>query len=47
MSRFVLDASTVLTWFFPDENAQKARKVAERIAEGDHVIVPPFGDMKF
>ena len=42
MSRFVLDASTVLTWCFPDEKAQKAQEVSERIAFGDTVIVPSF-----
>ncbi len=42
MSRFVLDASTVLTWCFPDEKAQKAEEVSERIAGGDTVIVPAF-----
>ena len=39
MTRFVLDASTVLTWCFPDEEAQKAQEISERIAEGDTVIV--------
>ena len=42
MSRFVLDASIVLTWCFPDEESQKAQEVAERIAGGDRVIVPAF-----
>jgi len=42
VSRFVLDASTVLTWCFPDEKAQKAREVSERIAAGDTLIVPAF-----
>lgn len=42
VSRFVLDASTVLTWCFPDQAAQKAQEVSERIAGGDTVIVPPF-----
>ena len=42
MSRFVLDASIILTWCFPDEEAQKAELVAERIASGDRVIVPAF-----
>lgn len=42
MSRFALDASTVLTWCFPDENAQKASEIAERIAAGDRIIVPAF-----
>ena len=42
MSRFVLDASIVLTWCFPDEHAQKAREVSELIAAGDTPIVPAF-----
>jgi predicted nucleic acid-binding protein len=42
VSRFVLDASTVLTWCFPDEEAQKAQEISERIASGDTVIVPAF-----
>ena len=42
MSRFVLDASTVLTWCFPDEEAQKTQEISERIATGDTVIVPAF-----
>jgi hypothetical protein len=42
MTRFVLDASTVLTWCFPDEHAHKAEEVSEWIASGDTVIVPAF-----
>jgi predicted nucleic acid-binding protein len=42
VNRFVLDASIVLTWCFPDEESQKAQEVAERIAAGDRVIVPAF-----
>lgn len=42
MSRFVLDASIVLTWCFPDEQAQKASEIAERIAAGDRLIVTAF-----
>ena len=42
MNRFVLDASIVLTWCFPDEESKKAQEVAERIAAGDRVIVPAF-----
>lgn len=40
MTRFVLDASIVLTWCFPDEEAQKAQEVSERIAGGATVVVP-------
>lgn len=42
MKRFVLDASVVLTWRFPDEEAQKAAEIAERIAMGHRVAVPAF-----
>ena len=42
MSRFVLDASTVRTWCFPDEEIQKAQEISERIADGDTVVVPAF-----
>jgi predicted nucleic acid-binding protein len=37
---FVLDASIGLTWCFPDEEAQKAQEISERIATGDTVLVP-------
>jgi predicted nucleic acid-binding protein len=42
VNRFVLDASIVLTWCFPDEESKKAQEVAERIAAGDRVIVPAW-----
>jgi predicted nucleic acid-binding protein len=42
VSRFVLDASIVLTWCFPDEESQKASEISERIALGDRVVVPAF-----
>ena len=42
MTRFVLDASIVLSWCFPDEEAQKAEKISERIALGDQPAVPAF-----
>jgi predicted nucleic acid-binding protein len=42
VSRFVLDASVVLTWCFPDEEAQKAQEVSERIADGARPAVPAF-----
>ena len=42
MSRFVLDASIVLTWCFPDEEAQKAEEISERIATGERILVPAF-----
>jgi predicted nucleic acid-binding protein len=38
----VLDASVVLSWCFPDEQAQKAAEIAERIAAGERVLVPAF-----
>lgn len=42
MSRFVLDASVVLTWCFPDENAPLAQHVAGMFKRGDTAIAPPF-----
>jgi predicted nucleic acid-binding protein len=42
VSHFVLDASIVLTWCFPDEESQKADAISERIAAGDRVIVTAF-----
>ncbi|MFY9906020.1 MAG: type II toxin-antitoxin system VapC family toxin [Terriglobales bacterium] len=42
MSRFVLDASVVLTWCFPDENAAMAQRVAEMFKQGDTAMAPSF-----
>jgi predicted nucleic acid-binding protein len=42
VTRFVLDASIVLTWCFPDEEARKAEEISERIALGDKPAVPSF-----
>ena len=42
MSRFVIDASVVLTWCFPDENAVEAQHVADRFQRGDTAIAPSF-----
>jgi predicted nucleic acid-binding protein len=42
VSRFVLDASVVLTWCFPDEAASHAQIVSDRIANGDIPVVPAF-----
>jgi len=42
VSLFVLDASIVLTWCFPDGEAQKAEKISERITLGDKPTVPAF-----
>jgi predicted nucleic acid-binding protein len=42
VSRLVVDASTVLTWCFPDEKAQKAQEISELIAGGERVAVPAF-----
>ena len=42
MSRFVLDASVVLTWCFPDENAAMAQHVAGMFKRGDTALVPSF-----
>jgi predicted nucleic acid-binding protein len=42
VSRFVLDASVVLTWCFPDENTDLAQHVAERFKQGDTAMAPSF-----
>lgn len=42
MNRFVVDASVVMTWCFPDESSQKAVEVSERIAGGGRITVPAF-----
>jgi len=42
VNRFVLDASVVLTWCFPDEKTQEALEISERIAAGERVPVPAF-----
>jgi predicted nucleic acid-binding protein len=42
VSRFVLDASVVLTWCFPDENAAAAQRVAGIFRQGDTAVVPSF-----
>jgi predicted nucleic acid-binding protein len=42
VSRFVLDASVVLTWCFPDENAAMAQHVAGMFKRGDTALVPSF-----
>jgi hypothetical protein len=47
VSLFVLDASIVLTWCFPDEEARKAEVISERIALGDKAAVTAFCGTKF
>jgi predicted nucleic acid-binding protein len=42
VSRFVLDASVVLTWCFPDENTALAEHVAHRFKQGDSALAPSF-----
>jgi predicted nucleic acid-binding protein len=42
VSRFVLDASVVLTWCFPDENAAAAQHVASLFKRGDTAVAPSF-----
>jgi predicted nucleic acid-binding protein len=42
VSRFVIDASIVLTWCFPDENAALAQHVAGMFQQGDTALVPSF-----
>ncbi len=42
MSRFVLDASVVMAWCFPDENATVAQHVAGMFKRGDTAVAPAF-----
>jgi len=42
VSRFVVDASVVLTWCFPDENSAVAQRVALMFKQGDSAIAPSF-----
>jgi predicted nucleic acid-binding protein len=42
VSRFVLDASVVLTWCFPDKNAAMAQHVAGMFKRGDTALAPSF-----
>jgi predicted nucleic acid-binding protein len=42
VSRFVIDASIVLTWCFPDENAATAQHVASLFGRGDIAVAPSF-----
>jgi predicted nucleic acid-binding protein len=42
VNRFVLDASIVLTWCFPDEDSRRAEETSERIAAGERVAVTAF-----
>jgi len=42
VSRFVLDASVVLAWCFPDENAAVADHAADLFKQGHTGVVPSF-----
>jgi predicted nucleic acid-binding protein len=42
VSRFVVDASVVLTWCFPDEHSALAQRVAQMFQRGDSAIAPSF-----
>jgi predicted nucleic acid-binding protein len=42
VSRFVVDASIVLNWCFPDESSQLAGKVALMFKQGASAIAPAF-----
>jgi predicted nucleic acid-binding protein len=42
VSRFVLDASVVLTWCFPDENDARAQHVAGLFKQGNTATAPSF-----
>jgi len=40
--RFVVDASVVLAWCFPDENSALTQKVAQMFKQGHSAIAPSF-----
>lgn len=42
MSRFVLDASIVLAWCFPDENSALAEHVADKFKQGESAMATSF-----
>jgi predicted nucleic acid-binding protein len=42
VSRFVVDASVVLTWCFPDENAAMAQHVGGMFKQGGTAVAPSF-----
>jgi predicted nucleic acid-binding protein len=42
VNRFVVDASVVLTWCFPDESSALTQKVVQMFKQGDSAIVPSF-----
>jgi predicted nucleic acid-binding protein len=42
LSRFVIDASVVLSWCFPDEHSPVADRVALMFKQGDTAIAPAF-----
>ncbi len=42
MSRFVIDASTVLSWCFADENGAMAEQVADMFRQGHTALAPSF-----
>jgi predicted nucleic acid-binding protein len=42
VSRFVVDASVVLTWCFPDEQSALAQRVARMFQHGESAITPSF-----
>lgn len=42
MNRFVLDASVVLAWCFPDENASLAQHIADMFKRGATALAPSF-----
>jgi predicted nucleic acid-binding protein len=42
VSQFVVDASVVLTWCFPDENTAVAQRVASMFQRGGTAVAPAF-----
>jgi predicted nucleic acid-binding protein len=42
VSPFVLDASVVLSWCFPDESSELAQRIAQMFKQGDSAITTSF-----
>jgi len=42
VNRFVLDASTVLTWCFPDEHSDEAQQALTFLQQGYEAVAPSF-----
>jgi predicted nucleic acid-binding protein len=42
VNQFVIDASTVLAWCFPDEYSAQAQQIADLFKQGGTAVVPSF-----